>query len=644
MLTNIRIALIHNFVAIDEKLWMKETVISLIKQFLFWILFFALLRLVFLLYHWGLLIQENIGFPETLSSFWHALPLDIASACYIMVIPVFLLFITGFAKKACVDWANKIFVLIIIVLYSLITVAELGVYREWKSKISAKTLAYLRHPAEAYHSISAGQFFTLLAIFIGLVLVTYIAYTKFFYKSTRKPVPGILKSLAFLIIVIPLLVIGMRGGLGPIPISQSASYYSHHNILNVAAVNSGHNMAVSLMQNMKFGNTNPYEFYDQAEAEKTVKSLFQVEKDTTIRILKVARPNIVILLMESWSADLIQSLGGREGITPEFAKLENGGILFTRFYASGNRSQQAIATIFGGFPALPFTTITENPEKYTKLPSLIKDLSKVGYSSAFYFGGQLIYGNIKAYILFNQFDKIMEEKDIDASVPRGRLGVHDEFLYGIMARDMNNLKEPFIAMAFSLSSHSPYDEPMKPVIDWAGNENPFINSAFYSDYSLGKYFNQVKDQPWFKNTLFIIIADHSHNTYRNWPLESFEYHKIPFLLYGDAIRDEFRGTQINRISSTDDFSSTLLNQLGMDHKDYGWSNNLFNPYSPEFAYFEINDGVGWKRPGGEFVYNVRDKYYYLKKMDVSIDSTQQEKIIHEGKSFIQVLFQTFMNM
>jgi phosphoglycerol transferase MdoB-like AlkP superfamily enzyme len=242
------------------------------------------------------------------------------------------------------------------------------------------------------------------------------------------------------------------------------------------------------------------------------------------------------------------------------------------------------------------------------------------------------------------FRHIVEGKDISGEIPSGRLGVHDGYLLDLHAGHAAGFPKPFFSVVFTLSSHSPYDQPMEPVLEWGTTEDQFINSAYYTDRSLGEYFDKARKQPWFENTLFVILADHSHNSYRNWPLESFEYHKVPLLLCGGALKDEWRGKTIGRISSNIDVAVTLLGQLGMGRNGFGWGNDLFNPASPEFAFFEINDGVGWKTPEGEFVYNKPgDRYYALKYAD-GLPAERQQKLIRDGRSYIQVLFQSFLDM
>jgi phosphoglycerol transferase MdoB-like AlkP superfamily enzyme len=348
--------------------------------------------------------------------------------------------------------------------------------------------------------------------------------------------------------------------------------------------------------------------------------------------------------LESWTADLIASLGGEPGITPQFAELEKEGVLFTDFYATGSRSQQAIAAILSGFPATPYTTITENPEKYTQLPSLVKMLNTEGYHTSFYFGGRLTYGNIKAFLYNNDFDKVIEQEDFDDSIPAGRLGIHDEYLFDRHIHDMKSVEQPFFSFLFTLSSHSPYDQPMENVLDLGGDENDFINSAYYTDLHLGRYFNEARKQEWYENTLFIIVADHSHNSYRNWPLTSFEYHRIPLMFLGEVVLPEYRGTRLNNIGCNTDIASTLINQLGMDPSAFAWSKDLLNPGSPEYAYFELHFGFGWKAPKGCFVYGWDWDYYYQKELKQGLGDAEKDELIKEGRAYLQVIFQAFLDL
>jgi len=619
-------------------------VISILKQFLFWLLLFFFLRIIFLIYNQGILAVEEASFGEIIKSFWYGFRTDIASVCYLLVIPSFILIVQQFKPWAWLNFANKFYYIIMLMLYALITVGELGIYPEWKTKLSAKALLYLQRPDEAFNSISLSQVLSLIGLAIFITFGSHYLYRKYFFTPVARKSNNWIMKIAFSLLILPVLFLGIRGGISPIPISPSAAYFSQHSILNHTALNSGFNLAISMLEYNKFRYKNPFENFSKAEAEQIVGDFMRVEKDTTINILNTQCPNIIIVLLESWSADLIESLGGKPGITPEFAKLEQDGILCTHHFTSGSRSQQALSAILGGFPAIPLTTVTENASKYSQLPSLSKSFNEEGYYSSFYFGGQLVYGNMKAYIYYNEFDKIFEEKDFDAGIPHGRLGVHDEYLFAKHLEDLNEMPQPFFSIAFTSSSHSPYDHPMENVIDWGGNENDFINSAFYSDKQLGTYLREAKKQSWYPNTLFILVADHSHNTYRNWPLESFDYHKIPLLFYGDVIKNEFKGERIGKIISHSDLPKTLLKQVGIPAEEFKWSRDIFNPYTPEYAFFELHYAYGWKQPQGSYVYSWDWKKYYEYKFVPGTTKQEEDKIIKNGKAYLQVLFQEFLDM
>ncbi len=603
-------------------------------------LIFAVSRAVFFVYYSGIIKVENIEMSEVFASFWHAIPLDIATASYIIIIPFFILLIQSFYSAKWLNYINIGYTFFVLFLYVLITTSEIGIYDEWKTKLQFKALVYISNPSEIYKSSETSVFFLLIFIFTVQFIVGAWFYIRFIFTKIKKSNRSFIFSGLFLFLISFMIFVGLRGGLGEIPITQSSSYFSKHNFINLASINSGYSLLISTFENYEFKDTNPFEFYDPKEAEKRVQQLHKVENDTTVYILKTKRPNIVILLLESWSADLIQSLGGTDGITPQFKKLENEGVLFTNFYASGNRSEQAMSAIFGGFPSTPITAITHNLDKIVKLPSLTKTLKKEGYSSSFYFGGQLMYGGINSFISVNGFDVIKEESDINDELPRGKLGIHDEYMLNEQLNDLKSEKQPFLSVLFTTSTHSPYDQPMDDVITWAerDGQNAYLNSAYYTDRSLGDFFEKARKQPWYSNTLFVIVADHSHNTYNNWSVESKEYRRIPLLFYGDVIKDKYRGEKINKIGSQTDIGVTLLSQLDINHNDFFWSRNLFNPTTPDFAYYEATDGVGWVTPNGYFVYKKTTDYYPI----MQIEPQLRDSIIMDGQSYLQEVFRQFM--
>ena len=617
---------------------MKKIILSFLYQVLFWLLFFNLTRLVFLLYYVNVLRLEHIPFPEVLEVFWYSMKLDLATTCYILIFPFFISVFQCFLKFRWLNRVNQIYTGLVIFLYSLTTVAEMGIYAEWKTKLTYKVIKYLYHPSEIYNSVETGTFILLVFMLFFIFSAGLLLYLKVFFIKVEVKKRSIFAALIYIVITPALLFIGMRGGVQQIPINQSESYYSDHNILNIAAVNNAFNLYISVFENLPNFARNPYVFMDEKKARKIVRELYATPKDSTINVLTTKKPNIVLIILESWSADLIEDLGGNPGITPEFKKLEKNGILFDHIYATGSRSEQGMASIFGGFPAHPVSCITVQPDKFVKLPSLPQLLESNGYTTSFYFGGQLIYGNIKSYIMYNGFDKIMEVYDFPEKFPRGKLGIHDEFTLGYMLNDLRGMKRPFFSSLFTVSTHSPWDQPFPKLLKWGDNEREYINAAYYTDHCLGEFFRNAVKEPWYSETLFILVADHSHNSYRNWHGESMEYHRIPLLFLGGAIKKEFQNTRCHKLGNQHDIAATLLAQLDIPPTAFKWSKNLLNPYSPEFAYYSTEDGVGWIRPYAYYTYEKRPDYYYW-----WTDPKTPDSILNEGKAYLQLVFGEYLN-
>ncbi len=621
---------------------MWKQIKSLGAMLLYWMLLFQIIRLVFMLFYGQSVLQTEAGFAEILQTFPAALKLDFATACYFSVFPFLLISIEPWFKKGnAIRSIKRYYTGLLSLAYTLTLGGDLGLYAEWKTKLSYKALLYLEHPTEVYNSASTGIFLVSLLIITALMFAFHHLYKRIADTSTGQAKHW-WSPLIFLLFVPPFMVLGMRGGLQEIPINQSQSYFSKHEILNHAAVNNMFNLYISYFENREFQNENPYQFFTAEEAKNRTEGLFKYEKDTTVQILSTQRPNIVLLILESWSGDLIESLGGEGGITPEFAKLEKDGLLFTNIYASGSHSEQGMAAIFSGFPAHAYTSVTVQPDKYPKLPSLTQELMDAGYFSSFYFGGQLIYGNIKSYIIFNGFDRIREVYDFDDDLPRGKLGIHDEYTLDAMARELQNDPQPFFASLFTVSSHSPYDHPKVDAIDWGGKEQSYLNSVYYADSSLGQFFQKARQMDWYSNTLFILVADHSHNSYRNWSRHSAEWQHIPLLFYGDVLKKEYRGKQNSILASQTDLASSLLHQLHLDKGKFPYSRNLFNPYTKQFAYWELTGipGTGWRTPTTSMTYDHRSKTFRR----LEPPKEQQDSMIQDAKAFMQHIFQEYLDL
>lgn len=619
---------------------MKKYVVYLVKILIFMLVMFAAMRIVFIVNYWHLVNIDMVPFTEILKGFFKAIPLDIATACYIMALPALVMFVSVCLKKHFSYRWMRWYFYIIIAGYILAVMGEIGIYGEWGTKLSAKALAYLENPSEVMNTASTQQTVLLLSLWACFTLLFCWWYVRWIEPantervSYRKPYWFMYPSL--IVIVVGLLFLGMRGGFSEIPISTSSGYFSNYKIVNIMTVNPAYNLAENLTNAAKVKDNAHFNYMDFETAKKVTEETHQIECDSTVRILKTEQPNVLIVLLESWSADLIESLGGDPSITPNFHALEKNGMLFTNFYASANRSQQAIASIIGGLPGLPVTTITNHQEKYYAIPSINQPLDSLGYYTSFYFGGELNYGNIMSYLRYNEFDRIIEGKDVNERFHRGKLGIQDIDMLTWAAKDITSQPQPFFTTIFTLSTHSPYDYPkVFEELEWPQLEKVFVNSAKYTDIALKLFMDMAQRQPWYDNTLFVFMADHSHPSYKNYPLESFEYHKIPLLLYGEPLMDSLRGTTFDKICGNTDFPATLLAQFGVKHDEFIWSKDVFNTCYKPFAFFELYDGLGFKTDEGELVISDNNVLKNTFPEEVS------DSLTMAGKAYMQYHFDLF---
>ncbi|GAB4134627.1 MAG: alkaline phosphatase family protein [Bacteroidia bacterium] len=589
----------------------KRLFIPFLKFYVFWMIVFTISRTVFLF--WNMEEWRDAPIAETLGVFIHSLYLDTAMACYLLVIPWLLLTLSIWTEKITFFKALRIYHLLLIIIIGFITFGELPIYDEWHHKLTYKAVWFLGNPMEVVETASWKQLLFgigAVVLFSWMMMKIYSRLSPAPSSASRKPYT---EPLLFTLVVPVLMGIGIRGGLQPIPIQVSDAYYSQYNILNTTSVNSVFHLFTSIIESKK--SDQAYTFISGQESVQITSALFKPEKDTMLQVLTTTRPNVVLFVLESWSADLIEKCGGDSDVTPHFNQLTNDGILFTNCYASGSLSDQGMAAVFSGFPAQPKTSIITQPNKYVHLPCINKNFKGAGYKTSFMFGGQLSYGNIRAYMYYNEFDKIIEGKDFDASIPQGRLGVHDEFLFERQLKELQSEKQPFFAAMFTLSTHGPFDFPMKHVLNRGGKEKDYINSVYYADRSIHQFLEKAKKETWYKNTLFVFVSDHSHNSPKNWAFNQPEYRKIPLFFYGEVIKPEYRGKLISDVCSQTDLAATLLGQLNMNTSEYLFSKNLFNPYHQKWAYYSFDEGFGWLHDNAFLVWHVKQDAVEFKKTD-----------------------------
>jgi len=609
---------------------MKKRLIALSYYVLFWLIYFIIARLFFIFYQYHDAFQYNPG--ELLSTFWNGSKLDISTTGYFLLLPVLIsipgVFFKGDWYKYFIRWYSYL----LIIFSSIIVVSDANLYSYWGFRMDYTPMLYLKTPGEAMASVSTMKVVLFFAAIIILSsLFTYV-YNKLIdrlfggFERIRLWLPGIL----FFMIIWAALIIPIRGGVGVAPINAGSVYFSKKMFLNHTAINAIWNVGTSAFTQKPVKN--PYVFGDILTATNIVDSLV-VKKGAPLKVLNNSQPNIIILVLESFSGYIIGQLGGDSLVTPNFNRYIKEGILFSEFYASGTRTDKAMPAILNGYPAQPAQSIIKEPKKSQSLPSMVRILNENGYNSSFWYGGEINFANFNSFVIGSGFDRIITKNNFDPENYNSKWGVHDHVFFEALKDSMRNIRQPFLNVSLTLSSHEPFDVPMETVFEGKDNMSRYKNSVYYADKSLGSLLDWAKERDWWKNTLIIMVADHCCRVSSDMTIYSQNLFKIPMLWVGGALSQ--KGITIEKLGSQVDIPITLLNQLGLEGS-FPFAKDLLSVESNSFAFYTYNEGFAFITDSSVAIYDQK-----LKK-PVFEEGINPELADKTGKAYLQVLFDDYL--
>jgi phosphoglycerol transferase MdoB-like AlkP superfamily enzyme len=606
----------------------------------FWLLFFQLLRLIFVGYHWDKFAEGGVTMAA--KSLWYGVRFDLALACYFCIIPVLIWMIQIFIRFKAGSKVINIYAITLIVITSIAAVADVQVFQEWGSKLNAEVLFYLNFPAEAMASISSAPLLTLGALMLLAASGGVTIYKSFFRQNPPEAVQLQLRTIAakggyFALIALGILI-GARGGVQLAAFNPSFAYFSKSEIANNAALNPCFNLMYSLTSS-DTEQLQALHYLADAEAESRTRNSMVHSAGERTYLFNIPKPNIVLVMLEGWTADVVATLDGEPDVTPYFDSLCQSGFLFTNFYASGDRTYKAVPAILSGFPALPDRSIIKNTDKIQGLPSLPEALINEGYRTGFYYGGESQFANIKAYLRSCAFDTIHDMYSWDRSFWDSKWGVHDGLLFDLVLKDLDDQQQPFFASILTSSSHEPYTVPMETRFEGTDEPAMFMNSVHYTDKCVAQFMESAKQEVWYENTVFIFVADHGKRYPRlrkAWQKEMF---RIPMLVVGAPLKSQYAGATWDEVASQTDIPNIILGQLDADDREFEWGKDVLHSGAPKFAFYDFNNGFGFITPENEVVWNNRSGQTLVLEGDPLL----LEEHLKNGQSMMQMLAKAYLD-
>ena len=560
---------------------MKERAQFIVKYYCSLIGLSVLYKPLFLMIDCG---DADCSFGDYIDVVIHGLQHDFAVAGYFTLFPLLLLGISLFKQiplRRILTWYNWGVAFVI----TLAFLADLTLYPYWEFKLDASVLIYADSPLNAFASITIWHFLLLVLLLAGGTYGIYRLLGLVCNKEFDPMAENRWRMLGINVLMAGAMFIGIRGGVTESTNNIGTVYFSDRQILNHAAVNPIFSFLYSLTHAEDFRKE--YTFFEEEERARIFNGLYPHDEQITDTLLTTTRPNIITIILEGMSAELVEELGGKKGVTPNINRLSKEGVFFTNCYANSFRTDRGLICALSGYPSFPKTSVMKSTVKSQKLPSIASVLTNAGYNSTFIYGGDINFTNMRGYLYSTGYKTIVADNDF-TPLERSthQWGAGDDITFNrLYDTVMAQKSSPWHITLLTLSSHEPWEVPYNRI-----PEDEIANTFAFTDEEFGKFIERFKKTKEWGNTLIICISDHSVTGYPKGIKQTDKNrNRIPLLLLGGVIKEPKR---IDSICNQTDLVGTILPQLGLSNAEFPFSRNVLGPkYKYPFAYHCFNNGI-----------------------------------------------------
>ena len=475
---------------------------------------------------------------------------------------------------------------------------------EYDIRPSRLFIDYLEYPGEVFSMLWEGYKPAIFLAVIGVVLAWLLARKLVSGASQDFESPSLLKRICLSLLVILVTALAARSSLQHRPFNPAMVYFSSDNLVNSLMLNSTYSVLYAAYN--AGSEAQASELYGKMRDADVIQSVRQSaniggepylsEAIPTLRFhpatYQGAPRNIVILLQESLGARYIGSLGGKD-LTPNLDALMPEGWKFANAYATGTRSVRGIEAVFTGFSPGPSRSVVKLSKSQSGFFSLASLLKRHDYYTQFIYGGESHFDNMKSFFLGNGVDDIRDLSTFDHPRFVGSWGASDQDLYAEAHKQftaLNKSAKPFFSLVFTTSNHTPWEYPDGCPAAYAGARQTRENAIRYSDCALGEFIQKAKNSDYWKNTLFLVIADHDSRVSGS-DMVPIDHFRIPALILGADIAPK----EDRRLVSQIDFPVTLLSLAGISdvHPMLGFDLSKEVPVAKQRAMMQYGENFSW---------------------------------------------------
>ncbi|RTZ72704.1 MAG: LTA synthase family protein [Gammaproteobacteria bacterium] len=536
--------------------------------------------------------------PDLIQSFVVGARFDLIVAS-IMALPLVigLLFPQGLGKRV---WA-RLWLGITGSIVLFLGVTEPEFYHEFHTRLNSLAIQYLKEDPATVTSMIWYGFPVLRYLLLWAVLSAFYWWgLKRLDRLTRKmaPYPRWWIRVPVFLVVLFLVAWGARGTLrqGP-PLRWGDAFHSQDLFANHLALNGAWSLwKAAFSKSKKQVGKKWLNVMPQDEALQLTRDLLLTPSDTLLLpdqypVLRRHQPaapltrvpkNLVFIIMESFSAQFVGALGNDHGITPSFDRLAKEGLLFDHFFSNGTHTHQGMFATVACFPNLPgFEYLMQEPEgqhQFSGLPVLLKSR---GYQDVYVYNGDFAWDNQKGFFRNQGMSNFIGRYEIENPVFMDPTwGASDQDMFDQALKEIGRLDHdwPFFAVLQTLSNHTPYalpdPLPVEPVTGF-GHLDEHLTAQRYADWALGHFFEEARKQPWYEDTLFVLVGDHAFGVRKQASEIDFLRFHVPLLLIAPGIRERYGS--INHVTATQmDVVPTAMSLLGQPFAHQCWGRDLLS--------------------------------------------------------------------
>jgi len=501
----------------------------------------------------------------------------------------------------------------------LALLGDIPFYKVFESRLNYQAVDYLSGGKTTWRLIvSDPRFWQSILIFL-VATAAFVFLVRWLLNRTgriphRRSWTG---QLVYLLVFAALFTLGIRGRTALSPIKWGAAYISHNPFINQLGLNGPYTLARALTEEggdprlSYLDESDRFPFVPFAHALDSVQHLLYQPGDTWLEpdssLLRDRRqpanpwgfdPNVIIVMMESFSGRTVSSLGAARNLTPNFDRLAGEGILFTNFYATGNRTNRGLPGALCAWPSIPGRSVMTRYNARHPFVALSEILHTRGYFNSFAYGGDLVFDNMEGFFRTKGFDRFYDENHFGRENIFAKWGIPDDVVFAKVAAMTDSLPRPLQMTVLTLSNHEPFDLPDSSVQRYFNDADSsrLFNAILYADYALGHFINEMKRLPVFDSTIFVFTADHAHYAGATLTIHPRNFH-IPLLIYSPALLGA-DSVRIDRLGSQVDITPTLMGLLGGDYRHASWGRNLLDTTltDPGYAVINVFNRVGLIEP------------------------------------------------